>query len=68
MFDIAFGMGTAKAILVANKLGVFEKLSGRSLSALELAKELGGDEQGYSKLLEPLVSLGYLRRSRNGNT
>lgn len=65
MFDTILNIGTAKTILVANKLGLFQKLSGRSLSAQEVAKELGGDERGHLKLLEAMAGLGYLKR-RNG--
>lgn len=65
IFDTGMNMGTAKAILVANKLGVFQKLSRRSLSAQEVAIELGGDENGYLKLLKPLAGLGYLKH-KNG--
>ena len=68
MFDTALNMAIAKTILVANKLGVFQKLSGHSLSAQEVAKELGGDDRGYSKLLEALVGIGYLRRGNGKYT
>lgn len=44
MFDTSLGLGRAKAIMVANKLGIFEKLSGRQLSAQELAVALDSIE------------------------
>jgi hypothetical protein len=61
MFDTALNMGIAKTILVANKLGVFQKLSGRWLSAQELAGEVSAEERSLGMLLEALAAVGYLR-------
>jgi len=61
-YDAGMLMARAKVILVANKMGVFNKLSRHPMSASELAKELGGQEQSLSMLLEALVAVGYLKR------
>lgn len=60
MFDTSLGLGRAKTILVGNKLGIFEKLSGRPLSAQELAEELDFNERGLTLLLDALWGIGYL--------
>jgi len=64
MFDVAYGIGKAKTILVGNKLGIFEKLSGGPLSAQELAAELDISEYGLSLLLDALWGVGYLERNQ----
>lgn len=64
MFDTSLGIGRAKTILVGNKLGIFEKLSGRPLSAQELAAELDINEHGLSLLLDALWGIGYLQRKQ----
>ena len=64
MFDTSLGIARAKTILVGNKLGIFEKLSGHPLSAQELAAELDISEHGLSLLLDALWGIGYLQRKQ----
>lgn len=61
-YDAGMLMARAKVILVANKMGVFNKLSTHPMPASVLAKELSGEEQSLSMLLEALVAAGYLKR------
>jgi hypothetical protein len=62
MFDTCLNMGRAKAILIANKIGVFEKLSSHPMSAQELAEVLNCNQRGIAILLDALAKLGYLKR------
>ena len=68
MFDTSLDLARAKTILVGNKLGIFEKLSGHSLSAQELAAELDINEHGLSLLLDALWGVGYLQRKQGRYT
>ena len=61
-YDAGMLMARAKVILVANKMGVFNKLSRHAMSAAELAKELGAEEESLSMLLKALVAAGYLKQ------
>lgn len=61
-YDAGMLMARAKAILVANKMGVFDSLGRHPMSASELAKELDCQERSLSMLLEALVAVGYLKR------
>jgi 3-hydroxy-5-methyl-1-naphthoate 3-O-methyltransferase len=51
------GYRSTKVLLVSNRIGVFEKLEQRSLSAEELADELACDRRATAILLDALVSL-----------
>jgi hypothetical protein len=64
VFDTSLGLGRAKIILVGNKLGIFEKLSGRPLSVRELAEELDINERGLTLLVDALWGIGYLHRNQ----
>jgi biotin operon repressor len=61
IFDAIVPAAKAKAIFVANKLTVFDKLSNRWLSAEELAKEVGASERSLTMLLKALAAVGYLK-------
>lgn len=61
-YDAGMLMARAKVILVANRMGIFNKLSRHAMSASGLAKELGADDRSLSMLLEALVAAGYLKR------
>jgi SAM-dependent methyltransferase len=52
----------ARAIIVATKLGVFDLLADRPLTAGAAAHALEVDEAALEKLLNLLVATGYLRR------
>jgi SAM-dependent methyltransferase len=51
----------ARTILTATKLGLFEALAGRARTAVEVATVCATDVTATSKLLDALVSAGYLR-------
>jgi SAM-dependent methyltransferase len=51
----------ARAIMVASKLGVFETLARKPLSAASVAGEIGAEPRATEKLLNALVGAGYLR-------
>lgn len=65
IFDALIPALKSKAIFVANKLRVFDRLSNRFLSPHELAQELNADERNLTMLLEALAAVGYLR-CKNG--
>jgi len=56
----------ARTVTVATQLGVFEALRANGLAATEVAQACGSDMYATRKLLEALVSLGYL--ARRGDT
>src|SRR5690348_1379599 len=56
----------ARVIVVATKLGLFEALGTRSLTAAAAAAACGIDPAATIKLLEALASSGYLRRGAGG--
>lgn len=68
IFDMALPAVRGKAISVANKLRVFDKLSDRFLSPQELALELNVDERNLAMLLEAVAALGYLKCQSNKYT
>jgi len=59
------GAQAFRAVCVAVKLGVFETLSDRPLTAAETARQIKADILGTAMLLEALEALGYVRK-RNG--
>ena len=61
-YDAGMLMARAKVILVANKMGVFNRLSRHPMSASELSKELGAEEESITMLLRALVAAGYLKQ------
>jgi hypothetical protein len=65
LFDVVVPTLKAKAIYVANKLRIFDKLSSQWLSAQELAREISVEERSLLMLLEALAAVGYLRH-KNG--
>ncbi|MFL5804812.1 MAG: methyltransferase [Roseiflexaceae bacterium] len=54
------GVLLARVVMVATELGVFEALCARGLAAAEVAHACGSDAYATRKLLDALVSLGYL--------
>ena len=61
-----FGGFAFRAAAVANRLGVFEALSGGSLTAAQLAGQIEADERGTTRLLEALDAVGYVKKKRDG--
>lgn len=61
MFDTTLAMWSARTVMAATKLGVFESLAGEPLAASEVAQRLGTDPRATGKLLTALHTLGYLR-------
>src|SRR3990170_4205494 len=55
-----------RAAAVANRLGVFEALSGGHLTAAQLARQIGADERGITRLLEALDAVGYVKKKGDG--
>ncbi len=55
-------MMNAKAILVANQIGLFNALAERPLPPRVLAKHLGASVRGISDLADALCANGYLTR------
>ena len=53
----------ARMIMVATKLGLFEALAARSLTAASVAAACGIDPRATGKLLDALASSGYLSRN-----
>lgn len=52
----------SKVLHVANRLDVFNRLAGKTLSVEELARETGADGRGLDILLIATTSLGFLER------
>ncbi|HEX8091993.1 MAG TPA: methyltransferase dimerization domain-containing protein, partial [Blastocatellia bacterium] len=62
LIDSFSAMMSAKAVLAANELGLFNALAERPLTATELAGQLGASVRGTSDLADALCANGYLRR------
>jgi SAM-dependent methyltransferase len=54
----------ARTVMVATRLGVFEALHAQRRTAAEIAAACSGDPCAIQKLLDALVSAGYLARCR----
>lgn len=62
LIDSFSAMMNAKAILVANEIGLFNALAQRPLPPRVLAKHLGASVRGISDLADALCANGYLAR------
>jgi hypothetical protein len=58
-----FAVGAYRAVSLANRLDIFEKLRDRPQTAKEVAGSIGSDERATKILLEFLEACGYLKRS-----
>ena len=65
LFDLVGGF-SFHAVHAAVKLDLFEKLGGDTRSPEDIARMLGCDTRGLEILLEVLVSLGYIVKTRRG--
>jgi SAM-dependent methyltransferase len=62
LVDSFSAMMNAKAILVANEMGLFNALDERPVTVRVLAKHLGASHRGMSDLVDALSASGYLKR------
>ncbi|MDH4139984.1 MAG: methyltransferase [Coriobacteriia bacterium] len=65
-----WGMMSSRVLMAAVELGVFDTLAARTMSAEEVARDIGCDTVGTEALLNALNGFGYLKRRgglyRNG--
>jgi SAM-dependent methyltransferase len=61
-----YGAAFGRALTVATELGVFDALGNGPLAAPTLSAELGLDARATEKLLNLLVGMKYVRRSKEG--
>ena len=61
IFECWFGMMLARTVMAATKLGVFESLAAKPLSAEEIAHRCGTHPGASQKLLNALVGVGCLQ-------
>lgn len=61
-----YGAGFGRALMVATKVGVFDALADSPLGAVSIAERCAIDAHAAEKLLNLLVGMRYLRRSRDG--
>lgn len=62
ILDLIESFRRSKAMFTATSLGLFDRLSGASAPAAELAAELGADESALERLLDGCAALGLLTR------
>jgi 3-hydroxy-5-methyl-1-naphthoate 3-O-methyltransferase len=60
--DLVVGYRSAKILLTANALGVFDALAPEPLGSRDVAKALGLEPRACGTLLKSLVALGFLER------
>jgi SAM-dependent methyltransferase len=65
ILKILSGHSPSRVLMVANELGIFEQLSGRSISADDLAKELGIHPIATKRLCNALVAMSLLNKERS---
>ncbi len=63
--EIAGGYRASQILLTANRLGLFQRLADRVLSAEEIASSLETDPRATRILCDALVSLGLLEKTAN---
>ncbi len=59
-----YGSAFSRALTVATKLGVFDAIGDRAISAEQIATRCGLDPRATTKLLDLLVGMRYLQRSQ----
>jgi SAM-dependent methyltransferase len=60
--EVLNGVGPARALMVANKLGLFDRLYERPQRTEQLARTLRLNARGLERLLNALVALGFLQK------
>ncbi len=66
MVDRAAGTGETQAIRAASKLGLADRLIGRSRTADDLAQEIGADADALHRMLRALATAGVFRLDQAG--
>jgi len=66
ILQTAFGFWNSKVLLTAVEMGLFTKLSNRSLTGAQLGSELGLHPRGIKDFFDALVAMGFLGRSGQG--
>ncbi len=66
--EALFEPAAARILVAGVRLGVFERLAGRSASVAELAAELGTETRATALLVDALAGLDYLTASNGGFT
>lgn len=61
-----YGAGFGRALMVATRIGIFEALSDAPRAPQAVAAQCGIDARAAEKLMNLLVGMRYLRRSREG--
>jgi O-methyltransferase domain/Dimerisation domain len=61
-------MWSARSLLTAQELGVFDALNNGPMTGLEIAGKVGASSRAIGHLLDTLVSLGYLKKNGMGYT
>lgn len=64
LIEIGGGIIFVRALMVATKLNLFEALASESLSTQEVAARCATDPEATQKLLNALVTMGYLCKNR----
>ncbi len=64
LIEIGGGIIFIRALMVATKLNLFEALASESLSTQEVAARCATDPEATQKLLNALVTMGYLCKNR----
>ena len=64
LLEIINGYRLSRIILSAHELDVFSTLDNRSLTAIELAKEIGTDPRATDRLMNSLVTMGLLEKNK----
>ncbi|MFZ2450271.1 MAG: methyltransferase [Methylovulum miyakonense] len=66
ILQTGFGFWSSKVLLTAVKLEVFTALNSKTMTGLELGKQLGLHPRGIMDFFDTLVALGFLQRTGNG--
>lgn len=66
LIRLANAFGESQTLLAANDLGIFTSIGTRSRTASQVARQCQADSEGIRLLLDALVSLGLLTRTRRG--
>ncbi len=66
ILQTAFGFWNSKVLLTAVEMGLFTKLSNRSLTGAQLGRELGLHPRGIKDFFDALVAMSFLGRNGDG--
>ena len=65
ILKILGGHSASRVLMVANELGIFDLLSDRSMSADDLAKQMGTDPRATDRLCNALTAMSLLSKEQN---